>query len=100
MITYELNILIFVTSIILVIVLLIVGYLIMRKFVSAMSKFVEQRLHRVLTILKCPVCGYTVTREYKFGDYIGMIDNEVCPYGHGRLIVTSIYREVSHEKST
>lgn len=67
----------------------------MRKFISTMAKFVEQKAHKVLTVLKCPVCGYIITREYKQGDYVGALTNEYCPRDHHRLIITDIYREIS-----
>ncbi len=45
------------------------------------------------TILLCPSCGYTKSRKYKEGDYIGKELDENCPKCNTKLVVDLIYEE-------
>lgn len=44
--------------------------------------------------LRCPICGYTTTREFRFGDYVGKVSNEdKCPNDGTSMVVISIGKE-------
>lgn len=48
---------------------------------------------RIVTVLRCPRCGYKKTREFKEGDYVGKIVDEKCPKCDARLVIDAIYEE-------
>jgi endogenous inhibitor of DNA gyrase (YacG/DUF329 family) len=48
---------------------------------------------KVVTVLKCPQCGYTKKRDFQEGDFIGKIVDEKCPHCGVNLVVEAIYAE-------
>lgn len=48
---------------------------------------------KVVTVLRCPRCGYTKTRDFREGDYVGKVVDEVCPKCGVNLVVDAIYEE-------
>ncbi len=55
--------------------------------------------YETMEILECPKCGYTVTKEFEPGDFIGMIKGK-CPKCGTPLIIKAIYEvEKKNEKN-
>jgi hypothetical protein len=50
---------------------------------------------RELVTLRCGVCGYSSTREFVLGDYVGRVVDDKCPRDGSRLVVYSIFVERS-----
>lgn len=48
---------------------------------------------RVVTVLRCPKCGYKKIREFREGDYVGKIVDEKCPKCNVSLVIDAIYEE-------
>lgn len=48
---------------------------------------------KVITVLRCSKCGYTRTRDFKEGDYVGKVVDEVCPKCGINLVIDAIYEE-------
>jgi len=46
---------------------------------------------REIVALKCLVCGYSLTRGFIQGDYVGRVLDEACPRDGSRLVIYSIY---------
>jgi DNA-directed RNA polymerase subunit M/transcription elongation factor TFIIS len=57
----------------------------------------EQMEPRLITVLRCPKCGYQTKRQFRDGDYVGLETNETCPKCGSKLIVYEIYAETSSE---
>ncbi|ALU11857.1 hypothetical protein EYM_05475 [Ignicoccus islandicus DSM 13165] len=49
------------------------------------------------TLIKCPKCGYERVREWKEGDFIGMIEGR-CPKCGSLMKVEKIYKDVEEEE--
>lgn len=44
--------------------------------------------------LRCPTCGYSKVREFRVGDYVGMVDaGEKCPNDGSNLVIVGIGKE-------
>ena len=50
-----------------------------------------QVLSGEVEVLICPRCGYAKTIQFRLGDYVGKVTNDVCPKDGERLIVHAIY---------
>ncbi len=45
---------------------------------------------KTFTVLRCPTCGYQVTREFAVGDYVGK-QAEACPKDGTPMLIVRIY---------
>jgi len=52
---------------------------------------------RVATTILCQKCGFKSIRDFQRGDFI-LKDAEECPKCSEKMIIASIYREISEEK--
>jgi ssDNA-binding Zn-finger/Zn-ribbon topoisomerase 1 len=57
----------------------------------------EETEPKLITILKCPKCGYQTRRPFRKGDFIGLETGEECPNCGAKLIVDEIYAETPTE---
>jgi predicted RNA-binding Zn-ribbon protein involved in translation (DUF1610 family) len=48
---------------------------------------------RIVTVARCPNCGYEVRRPFREGDYVGKLLDEKCPKCGAQMIVEEIYAE-------
>jgi len=48
---------------------------------------------RIVTLLRCPSCGYTKTREFREGDFVGKVTEEKCPKCGENMVIDAIYEE-------
>jgi hypothetical protein len=55
------------------------------------------RMPRVATTILCQKCGFKNIRDFQRGDFI-LKETEECPKCNEKMIIASIYREVSEEK--
>jgi len=49
------------------------------------------------TLVRCSKCGYEYTREWKEGDFVGMVEGK-CPKCGALLKVEAIYKEGEEEE--
>ncbi|BEP17043.1 hypothetical protein PYJP_03950 [Pyrofollis japonicus] len=61
------------------------------------SRKKDKEEQKVVTVLKCPQCGYVKKREFREGDFIGKIVDEKCPHCGVNLVVDAIYAETYHD---
>jgi len=61
-----------------------------------MSKKNEKE-EKYVTVVKCPSCGYEVKREWKEGDFVGLVQGP-CPKCGAMMEVWSIYKEGDETK--
>ncbi len=85
---------VFFSTLVLSVLLVVITYLALRRMFIGTSLMQE---NRVYTILKCPLCSYTIKRLYKIGDYIGKTVQETCPTHGVNLVIHDIFREASSE---
>ncbi len=57
----------------------------------------EEKKDEFKTVLKCPNCGYEVTREWKEGDFVGMVEGK-CPKCGSLMRIEKIYKDVEEEE--
>ncbi len=77
-----------ITSLMNLLLLLMAVFLAVTLILSAKQQRREKPVLR--TRLECLRCGYSVEREYKRGDYIGLTEGR-CPKCGGPLVVTAVY---------
>jgi len=91
---YDLIMLVFFSTLVLSLLLIIITYIVLKKVLVGASDLQEDRVY---TILRCPLCNYTIRRLYRPGDYVGKVANETCPTHNTKLIVYEIFRETLTE---
>ncbi|ABU81676.1 hypothetical protein [Ignicoccus hospitalis] len=52
---------------------------------------------KYVTVVKCPNCGYEEKREWREGDFVGMVEGP-CPKCGGMRVVWNIYLEDREEE--
>jgi len=52
---------------------------------------------KFVTVLKCSKCGYQREREWKEGDFVGMVEGK-CPKCGSLMEVVAIYKEGEKEE--
>ncbi|MCY0860382.1 MAG: hypothetical protein OWQ54_08120 [Sulfolobaceae archaeon] len=66
-----------------------------------MSSYSEQRQQsstKIITVIKCMTCDYTVEREMKDGDFVLKVEGK-CPKDNGTLYIAGIYAETTQPQS-
>ena len=74
-------------------VILSVAMVVYMVFATLGSRGKREPEKKVVTVLRCPRCGYTKTRDFREGDYVGKVVDEVCPKCGINLVVDAIYEE-------
>ncbi len=82
----------FIFAVTLMLLLLILTFLITRRIMSAVLRS-ERHAVRVISVLRCPVCSFETSREFRSGDYVGLTLDERCPRDDSRLVVSRIFVE-------
>ncbi|MBP1357812.1 MAG: hypothetical protein JZD40_04910, partial [Sulfolobus sp.] len=52
-----------------------------------------QQTVKIVTVIKCMTCDYTVDRDFKEGDFVLKIEGK-CPKDNGTLYIAGIYADV------
>ncbi len=52
---------------------------------------------KFITVVKCPKCGFTKTRDWKEGDFVGMVEGK-CPKCGSLMKIHAIYKEGEEEE--
>ncbi len=66
--------------------------------VAALTSKKEEEEEKIWTELKCTSCGYATKREWKEGDFVGLVEGS-CPKCGSPLKVWNIYKEVKEEEN-
>jgi len=74
-------------------VILSIAMVVYMVFATLGSRGKREPEKKVVTVLRCPRCGYTKTRDFREGDYVGKVVDEVCPKCGISLVVDAIYEE-------
>ena len=83
-----------VIPLIILLVALTTTFILLRRTYRKISMIVTQSIiGGVITVLKCPICNFTMTREFRLGDYIGKVVDEKCPNDNNNLVIVSISRK-------
>ncbi|MGC8630937.1 MAG: hypothetical protein ACP5T2_00710 [Thermoprotei archaeon] len=45
---------------------------------------------KTFTVFKCPTCGYQITKDFSYGDYVGK-SGDVCPKDGSVMVIDKIY---------
>ena len=53
---------------------------------------------KILTIIQCTKCGYSKEREWKRGDFVGLVEGK-CPKCGALMMIMNIYKESSEEQT-
>ncbi|NPA84755.1 MAG: hypothetical protein GXO07_01965 [Crenarchaeota archaeon] len=56
----------------------------------------KEKEEKFVTVVRCPKCGYEVKREWKEGDFVGLVQGP-CPKCGAMMIVWNIYKEGGEE---
>ncbi len=88
-----LNLVVMMFVMMITLVILTITYFAMRRIIFQEIMRQVQTVRKVMTILECPICRYSLVREFKQGDYVGKLCDEYCPRDNNRLIITSIIKE-------
>ena len=65
-------------------------------FINIKKKNKEEEA-KYYTLIRCTKCGYEYTREWKEGDFVGMVEGK-CPKCGALLKVEAIYKEGEEEE--
>ena len=67
--------------------------------VAALTNKKEEKEGKIWTELKCTSCGYTEKREWKEGDFVGLVEGS-CPKCGSPMEVWNIYKEGGEEENS
>jgi|GEM_PF-473663 predicted Zn-ribbon and HTH transcriptional regulator len=51
----------------------------------------EFKDYKVMTLLECTSCGYTLERAYKEKEYVNKIVDDACPKCNSKMYIKAIY---------
>jgi len=57
----------------------------------------EEAEPKLVTVLRCPQCGYQTKRPFQKSDYIGLQTSEICPKCGVKMTIYEIYAETPTE---
>ncbi|UXD21733.1 hypothetical protein IPA_07365 [Ignicoccus pacificus DSM 13166] len=61
------------------------------------SKKKKEEEKKFITVLKCPKCGFQKERDWKQGDFVGLVEGK-CPKCGALMEVYAIYKEGEEEE--
>ena len=65
--------------------------------IAALSNKKEKKERKIWTELKCTSCGHVEKREWKEGDFVGLVEGS-CPKCGAPMKVWNIYKEGEEEE--